>query len=593
MPACCGPLACAAVQVKGEQERALQELRQQPHRFRASPLPLSTMEPRFERQQAQQAAARHEAQEQRRRQLLEQQRPFPSEAREAERRQWRVSQHWDPAGGESAAGAGGDAAAGARPKMPAPPHAQPVPVSTTEARYALLVAELQLQHRTVRGRQLASPPRRLATAPHAVPACNRAPAIRPATSAQTTAALAEARLSADAVQPLDGSAGRESPGPPSGSSAGEAAARRPSSHCHGSGAASPAGHGIVAADGASSTAEQQVAGTVQLGASELPPQTLHAETAEQEGMEAAGASAAGASRYSTFDSESVSGSVDVAAGSEVTQLSSASKGVCKVEAEPPALGMVAADSEAGVLPAGDEAQAQAAEQQQGPPPSEPPSGGSPVSVRGASEQQPVLLPAAAAACQPSLEEAEEKVQASRGPSSPAVQRLGSRSEHGALAQPGQLPDPAAHVLPPLASSTCIQPGSPHTSSGTAPAGAGQAACSEEAGIAVPLRFLAGASGCLPLPRPAPGTGSRYVCAELLAEGSAGEDAEAPALPADGLATADCVGDTVSQCGASVGSAETATRQPRRRDTPLQHIAARHRQAEAAARREVRSLLQGR
>jgi hypothetical protein len=175
------------MQVKREQDRALSELHQQPQPFKASPLPLATAEPRYERQRAQQAQRRAEAHEARRRQLLEQQRPFGMEQREAERRRWQQVLH----GGEASLGspaalpaAAKDAAVGSpgaaqpavtdhsRPSTPSMLHARPVPVSTTEARYALLVAELQLHSRHSRTgpcRLLASPPVRkgLSTAPAA------------------------------------------------------------------------------------------------------------------------------------------------------------------------------------------------------------------------------------------------------------------------------------------------------------------------------------------------------------------------------------------------------------------------------------------
>ncbi|KAL4424620.1 hypothetical protein ABPG77_002238 [Micractinium sp. CCAP 211/92] len=141
------------MQVKRELDRAVAELGSQPHRFRASPLPLSTMEPRYHREVQQQQQRRQGALELRRGQLLAGQQPFGMEGREAERRARRLLVHgcdsWvQPDGGCT----------------PHAFHAQPVPVATTEARYALLVAEMQLQGRTVRGRQLASQPHRPATA---------------------------------------------------------------------------------------------------------------------------------------------------------------------------------------------------------------------------------------------------------------------------------------------------------------------------------------------------------------------------------------------------------------------------------------------
>ncbi|PSC67535.1 hypothetical protein C2E20_8801 isoform X2 [Micractinium conductrix] len=127
------------MQVKREQDRALQELQQQARPFKASPLPLSTMEPRYQRQDEEREALRAAALEARRQQLLAEQRPFGFDAREAELLERRRLVHGDD----------GAAAAAARPATPTVPfHAQPVPVSTAEARYALLVAEMQLQNRS-------------------------------------------------------------------------------------------------------------------------------------------------------------------------------------------------------------------------------------------------------------------------------------------------------------------------------------------------------------------------------------------------------------------------------------------------------------
>lgn len=183
---------------------ALAALAAQPRPFRASPLPLSTMEPRYRQQEEQREARRQAAHDERRRQLLEQQRPFGFEERAAERQQrLQLLQGSGPESPLAAAAAG----------HPATPtfRAQPVPVSTTEvrrwvdgariagpsaapsrgpqakfllvlpsplqARYALLAAELQLQHHR-------RPATAVAGAAAAQPSCRPAsPTRRPATAA--------------------------------------------------------------------------------------------------------------------------------------------------------------------------------------------------------------------------------------------------------------------------------------------------------------------------------------------------------------------------------------------------------------------------
>jgi hypothetical protein len=119
-----GPLL--GLQVKGEQDWALQQLRDRAHPFRASPLPLSTMAPRYQRQQEQQLRRRQAAHDQRRQELLELQQPFGFEEREAERLQRRQLVHGAGTAGAGAAGVG-------RPHTPSF-HAQLVPPSTTEVR---------------------------------------------------------------------------------------------------------------------------------------------------------------------------------------------------------------------------------------------------------------------------------------------------------------------------------------------------------------------------------------------------------------------------------------------------------------------------
>jgi hypothetical protein len=129
------------MRVKCEQERTLWALQSQPQHFRASPLPLSTMQPRYERQQAAWEQRRAESLEARRRELLGGQQPFGMERREAERRQRRRMLHWEPTLEPGSVSAGfsppGGHAPCNRPSTPYLRHAQPVPVSTTEASIAV------------------------------------------------------------------------------------------------------------------------------------------------------------------------------------------------------------------------------------------------------------------------------------------------------------------------------------------------------------------------------------------------------------------------------------------------------------------------
>lgn len=135
------------MQVKREQDRAIQQLgatqlgaAQQA--FRASPLPLSTMEPRYHRELEQQEQRRQAVHEQRRQQLLEQQRPFGFDEREAERRERRLllqaSRQGMAAGAQVTVHVSAREAAG-RPVTPSTFHAQPVPLSTSEVRGASAV----------------------------------------------------------------------------------------------------------------------------------------------------------------------------------------------------------------------------------------------------------------------------------------------------------------------------------------------------------------------------------------------------------------------------------------------------------------------
>lgn len=120
------------MQVKRELDRAVSELASQPHRFRASPLPLSTMEPRYHREVQQQEQRRQAALELRREQLLAGQQPFGMEGREAERRQRHLLVHGRDSWAQPGAGC-----------APRAFHAQPVPVATTEVRAGLQLNPVQ------------------------------------------------------------------------------------------------------------------------------------------------------------------------------------------------------------------------------------------------------------------------------------------------------------------------------------------------------------------------------------------------------------------------------------------------------------------
>jgi hypothetical protein len=122
------------MQVKGEQDRALQQLRQLQQPFRASPLPLSTMQPRYQRAVEAQEQHRQQANARRQQELQEQLRPFVGlEEREEERQQRRRLMSWSNLADAAAAAAHGCSdSGGVRPGTPVPFRAQPVPVSTTE-----------------------------------------------------------------------------------------------------------------------------------------------------------------------------------------------------------------------------------------------------------------------------------------------------------------------------------------------------------------------------------------------------------------------------------------------------------------------------
>ncbi|KAL4448610.1 hypothetical protein ABPG75_005829 [Micractinium tetrahymenae] len=117
------------MQVKGELDRAVAELGARPQRFRASPLPLSTMEPRYQQEVEQREQRRQMAHVLRRQQLLSEQQPFGMDEREAERRERRLLVHGSVGGTVAAAPAD---AGSVRPATPSAFHAQPVPVATTE-----------------------------------------------------------------------------------------------------------------------------------------------------------------------------------------------------------------------------------------------------------------------------------------------------------------------------------------------------------------------------------------------------------------------------------------------------------------------------
>jgi hypothetical protein len=126
---------------------------------------------------------------------------------------------------------------------------------------------------------------------------------------------------------------------------------------------------------------------------------------------------------------------------------------------------------------------------------------------------------------------------------------------------------------------------------------------KEAGIAVPQRWLQDAGRCC---TPTGGSTLQVVCTELPAVGGNASSlpawqtaaavaaaGECGSFDSSGLPTAQC--DCFSEAGyataAEEGKASTARLSAQRRtDTPLQHIAARHRQAEEAARDEVRRAL---
>lgn len=156
------------MQVKRELDRAVAELRSQAQRFRASPLPLSTMEPRYQQEVQQQEQRRQAAHEQRRQQLLAAQQPFGMEEREAERQERRLLVHGGASWGPTEDGLGRQCSAPAF-------HAQPVPVATTEVRlagWALTIATLWRVEQPAALRQLHCPgSRSVACATDLPPAC--------------------------------------------------------------------------------------------------------------------------------------------------------------------------------------------------------------------------------------------------------------------------------------------------------------------------------------------------------------------------------------------------------------------------------------
>lgn len=496
------------VQVKAEQDRALQHLRDAPRPFRASPLPLSTMEPRFEQQQKQADAARQASHAQRRQQLMEQQRSFGFEARAADRAQRRQLLQGAPLG----AGAGPQQAAtdAARPTTPAF-HAQPVPVATTEvrlgfvgehfigvwascpitspapwcllplqARYALLAAELCLHHRTVKGRGLASPHMRPATAAAAVAAA--APAAtrpRPATAAAAAAAFGVATEA-----PLNAI----------------------------SSAAEPALEHLPARRPAPSAAMVHMS----------PP-----VVAEQPSEAAADSPAAAAAYSASLPADSYSDFTDSRPGSAGT-----------LDAEQSA-GVLSNSTSSGDAVVAQEQEAEAA------PSLEPP-------LERAAEER-------------AAEERAAEQEAAVSPSPAVLLELPVWCAAGSDAQVEQQLQPAEPTAQP-AEEESSRPEVRRLGTRSSSAGDGFVGCAAlEPGIAVPV--LRGDWGSM--------------------AGASAELAAAEGLPASTAA---------ERCGAA-GSRSAATRRQlsreERRDTPPQHIAARHKQAEAVARREVLQLLQRR
>lgn len=532
---------------------------------------------------------RRAAHQQRREQLLEAQQPFGFEERAAERRARRQLL-------QGSVSPGVLDSVGARPGTPTF-HAKPVPVSTVEvrlqqssglgciwsvplgrnwsalsqvrmkvpyslplplqARYALLAAELQLHHRTVKGRGLASPPCRPATAAAAVGLRSPKPAAgSPWAADQPCRPLTCASGSRwSGLSTMDSLSGAHSAG---------------------------AGAGCVQA--AAAGVEPPAA------AAELLPACLPVQSAatteplpvlvEQPGGEASGYS----NSFSTCDSSTA---VDAVAAESIA---------------------AAADQPGGA--AGDSGEAPPVEQQQGATPplaarcqtasvevvaladALPAVAPSPLEHSHVS-QSVKLAPVAAAAAvvgtthSQQLKEQSLQYRLDAGQYDTAAQRAGWDAANGA--------DVAL-----LRKSTMQLPPFPQSSRAAAPG----TACSSP----VVQRLGSRASSCGGEQWHAPFCGSR-------SSGTGDTTEEGVAVPVHLLIAGDGPSGSSGAAGA-VGtelvaygfidgvSSEEADRQlqpeaakpgpgERRRDTPPQHIAARYQQAEVAARREVQQALQRR
>lgn len=357
-----------------------------------------------------------------------------------------------------------------------------------QARYALLVAEMQLQGRTVRGRQLASPPRRPATAAarhHAHPEQQRWRPVSASCSGLDSAALRAAALDAA----LEIAVEKQSPG----------------------GQPAP-GVDVLPAPLRPTAAPERAAAVAEAALASTAP---YPHRGEPRSLVAATDSAAAASR-----AERSLAALFAAPDPTPAEEPEAGRGSCEqlsaAQASTAAAGHV--EQMAGTAR---------------------PLAGSPLGLRAASSAgQPAPVPA-----QPA-----EAGDTFAGGSTPGAAQQGCK---GGAADGLSLPAASQPGLwtsrrPPL---------SPH--SAAAPAEA-------EVGIAVPCCILPACRAAL--------------AGELLAAGELRASSGSAAGPATTAA--------VQPGGAVVSAAE-------RRDTPLPHIVARHKQAEAAARRQLQALLQRR
>ncbi|GAB4817235.1 hypothetical protein N2152v2_004281 [Parachlorella kessleri] len=131
--------------VKAEQDLALKYLGTQQRRYRASPLPLSSVEPRFADIMERAQERRAEAHEKRVELLRSQEQPFSFYERDKQRQ-------------KAALGDAGGHTGRSPAHSPTAFLANPIPVSTTEARYALLIAEMQLSNKALGRRSLRTSP---------------------------------------------------------------------------------------------------------------------------------------------------------------------------------------------------------------------------------------------------------------------------------------------------------------------------------------------------------------------------------------------------------------------------------------------------